>query len=146
MPTPSSPEAQPATQRLPFLSHDDNGYPLWQTWEAQPEPGPDSSGTTCGNGTHLDPGALGAIFDPAIEAWVVRVSDSWVVAVVPMLFNHRITITALDEYPRTYTAGWCYPDAATAYLAALDYRPDDQPPRPGFNEPVGFLKRAGDNS
>jgi hypothetical protein len=79
-------------------------------------------------------------WDPAISAWIMAVTENWIVSVTPMMFNDRVCVTAHDEYPRTYTAGWCYDKGGAAALAAGVWDPETQP------EPVGFKKRAGDQT
>ena len=77
-------------------------------------------------------------WDGHMRGWVIKETEDWYVAVVPMLFNHRIVfgpqVTRTTEYER----GWCYPSAVPAVIAALAWEPDTQ------DEPVGFVKRAGE--
>ncbi len=42
------------------------------------------------------------------DAFIVKVTEHWIVAVTPMLFNDRIVIASPEEYGRFWTAGFCY--------------------------------------
>lgn len=77
-------------------------------------------------------------YDPAIEATVVKVTDTWIVSWAPMLFNDRIYLTHRDQYPRLWTAAWCYDKGGSVVLAASAYDPDTQ------HEPVGYKRVAAD--
>lgn len=70
----------------------------------------------------------------------IKVTEQWVVAVSPMIFNDRITLTARDEWDanRGYTAGWCYDKGPAAAIAGLMWDPDTE------REPAGYKKRACD--
>lgn len=78
------------------------------------------------------------VWDERIGAWVVKRTENWIVAVAPMIFNDRILLTHVDEYPRTWTAAWCYDKGGAAFIAAHVFDPDTS------NEPAGFKKLAGD--
>jgi hypothetical protein len=82
----------------------------------------------------------GFTYDPAIQSYVCTKTDQFIVSVTPMLFNDRVILTSVEEYPRTYTRGWCYDKGAAAWAAALVFDPDTQ------DAPVGFKKVAGDQS
>lgn len=70
---------------------------------------------------------------------VVKVTDDWIVSVTPMIFNDRICLTDRNEWPNTYTAGFCYDKGGAAILAALAWDPDTEP------YPDGFKKIARDS-
>lgn len=78
-------------------------------------------------------------FDEEIQSTVVYISKEWIVSVTPMIFNDRIVLTSLQEYPRSYTAGWCYQKGGAAMLAALMWDPGEE------FEPKGFIKVACDS-
>lgn len=77
-------------------------------------------------------------WDETMQSMVVKVTERFVVSVTPMIFNDRLLLTSRDEYPDTWTAGWCYDKGAAAYLAALAWDPEVE------REPVGFKKLAAD--
>lgn len=77
-------------------------------------------------------------WDDKIQSLVVSETESWIVSVTPMIFNDRVLLTSKDEYPHTWTAGWCYDKGGAALLAAQAWDPETE------NEPVGFKKLAGD--
>lgn len=67
---------------------------------------------------------MNMIVDQAMPFWfqeermfVVKETEDWVICVVPMLFNDRITIANKNEFCRTWTAGWCYEKSFNASLA-----------------------------
>lgn len=78
-------------------------------------------------------------YDPNIEAMVVRRSAEWIVSVAPMIFNNRILLSHVDDYPRLWTAGWCYDKGPVAALAAIAWNPDTD------REPAGYKKLAADS-
>lgn len=69
---------------------------------------------------------------------VVQVTGKWVVSVTPMIFNDRVLLTHVDEWPWTWTAGWCYDKGAAAHLAAAAWDVETE------REPKGYKKVAGD--
>lgn len=78
-------------------------------------------------------------WDNKLGAWVVKRTEHWIVSVTPMLFNDRVCLTSHLEYPRTWTAGWCYDQNGSAFLAALAFDPESE------RQPVGFKKLAADH-
>jgi len=77
-------------------------------------------------------------WDDAMASWVVKESPEWIVSVTPMLYNDRLLFTTRQEYPHSWTAGWCYDKGGAAMLAAIAWDPDTE------RDPVGFKKVAGD--
>ena len=77
-------------------------------------------------------------WDDAIESWIIRVTEHWIVSVTPMIFNDRIVLTHRNEYPWFVTAGWCYDKGGAAHLAAAVWDPETQ------HEPVGYKKVAAE--
>lgn len=69
---------------------------------------------------------------------VVKVVGEWIVSVTPMIFNDRVLLTHVDEWPLTWTAGWCYDKGGVAHLAALAWDVATE------HEPKGYKKVAGD--
>jgi hypothetical protein len=80
-----------------------------------------------------------AEWDPKLRSYVVRRTDEWIVSVTPMIVNDRVILTHVDEYPWSYTAGWCYDKGGAAFLAARVYNPDT------MREPISYKKVAGDS-
>jgi hypothetical protein len=78
-------------------------------------------------------------YDNRICAFNVRISGPWLVSVASMVFNDRILLSNLSEYPRTWTAGWCYDKGGSALHAAMLWDPDVE------REPAGFKKVAADS-
>lgn len=82
----------------------------------------------------------GAVWDEAIEGWVLRRTSEWIVSVsVAYLFNDRLILTRVEQYPRLYAAGWCYPKGGAAFAAGAVFDPERD------WEPVGFLRVAVDD-
>lgn len=77
-------------------------------------------------------------WDERLLAYVVRVTDEWIVSVHSMIVNDRVCLTSVDDYPLSWTAAWCYDKGGAAHLAAVLWDPDVDP------EPVGYKKVAGD--
>lgn len=69
---------------------------------------------------------------------VVKVTDDWIVAVLPQIFNDRIALMSHYEWRHGWTAGYCYDKGAAAGLAAEVWDPETQ------RHPAGFKKCAGD--
>jgi hypothetical protein len=65
-------------------------------------------------------------YDSKICAFNVRVTDRWVVS-------------SQEDYPHTWTAGWCYDKGGSALHAALLWDPDTE------DAPAGFKKLAADS-
>lgn len=78
------------------------------------------------------------VWDAQLKSYIVRRTEEWVVSVTPMIFNDRIVLTHVSEYPYAWTAGWCYDKGGAAFLAAHVYDPDT------MQEPVGYKKLAAD--
>lgn len=74
-------------------------------------------------------------WNPTRCAFMVKETDTHLVEIVPMIFNHRVVLTP-KAHLDTYDAGWCYPSMATALQAVLGWDPATQP------EPTGYVKRA----
>lgn len=70
----------------------------------------------------------------------IKVTEHWVVAVTPMIFNDRVILSARDAWEAAdgYTAGWCYDKGPGAAIAALAWDPEVD------REPAGYKKRACD--
>jgi hypothetical protein len=81
---------------------------------------------------------MDSTYDPATAGCIVKRTDEWVVSVIPMIFNDRITFSYAYEYPRTWTAAWCFDKGGAAALAAAAWDPDTE------HEPVGYKKVAFD--
>lgn len=77
-------------------------------------------------------------FDGDVGGVIVNVTEHWVVAVVPMIFNDRITLSTREEWRIGWTAGYCYDKGGAAALAALAWDPETE------EHPVGWKKIAGD--
>lgn len=77
-------------------------------------------------------------WDEKMQSLVVKEDDEWIVSVSPMMLNDRICLTHRNEYPHSYTAGWCYDQGGSAVLAALVWDHTAEP------EPAGFKKKAFD--
>lgn len=75
-------------------------------------------------------------WDENVKAWLIRKDDKWMVHVRPMIFNDRILLTRVDEYPRSWTSGYCYDRGAAAFLAAMAWDPKTQ------KRPKGYKKIA----
>lgn len=73
-----------------------------------------------------------------IQAIVVKVTENWVIAVVPMIYNDRVTLSAHDGWEHGYTAGFCYDKGGAALLAAAVWDPETE------RNPAGFKKIACD--
>lgn len=77
------------------------------------------------------------------DAFIVKVTEHWIVAVVPHIFNDRIQIATPSEYGVTWTAGWCFPrefhysTLETVGIAGA-WDPETQ------LEPLGYSKKAYD--
>lgn len=69
---------------------------------------------------------------------VIKITEHWIVMVLPMIYNDRVVISNHEEWHRGWTAGWCYDKGGAAALAAELFDPETQ------REPVGFKKLAGD--
>lgn len=78
-------------------------------------------------------------FDEKIQSLVVKETEKWIVSVTPMIFNDRVILTGRDQYPHTYTAGYCYDQGGAAILAAMAWDPETE------HDPVGFKKKACDS-
>ncbi len=78
-------------------------------------------------------------FDEKIQGMVVHKTRNWIVSVHPMIFNDRIILTSHDEYPHSYTAGFCYDKGGAAMLAALIWNPERD------FEPLSYKKVACDS-
>ena len=82
-----------------------------------------------------------------IPAFVAKVTEHWVVAVSPMIFNDRIIISPVEDWTTSVTAGWCYdrveasdPIAATLRTMAIAAEWDPEVDR----EPRAYKKCAFD--
>lgn len=56
-------------------------------------------------------------------------------AVIPMIFNHRVTVRPVGD-DTGYRHAWCYPDMAHAIAAMVMWDPTTEP------TPRGFIKQA----
>lgn len=77
-------------------------------------------------------------WDEKMLSWVVQRTEHWIVSVTPMLFNDRILLTHVAEYPHLWVAGWCYDKGGAAFLAAAVFDPEKG------ESPVGYKKIAQD--
>ena len=78
-------------------------------------------------------------FDEQIESVVYAHHGPWLVSVSSAIFNNRVLLTHRDEYPRRWTAGFCYDKGPAAGLAAAVWNPRTDP------YPVGFKRIAADS-
>ncbi len=51
--------------------------------------------------------------------WVMRESPEWIVSVVPMLVNDRITLVRPEHFETGFTAGFCYDKSPGCYKAMV---------------------------
>lgn len=72
------------------------------------------------------------------QTMVIKVVGEWIVSVTPMIFNDRVLLTHVDEWPLMWTAGWCYDKGGAAHLAAEVWDVEHE------REPVGYKKLAAD--
>lgn len=78
-------------------------------------------------------------WDAEAGGYRVKEGDDWIVHVIPMIFNDRVTFSYRSDYSSScYTAGWCFDKGGAAALAAALWDPDTQ------HEPVGYKKVALD--
>lgn len=82
-------------------------------------------------------------WDELIMGWQIKETEHWLVHVTPMLFNHRILLTSHDEYPLTWTAGWCYDTRVAAVVAAAVFEPETEMDPAGFKRLAADLRRSG---
>lgn len=75
-------------------------------------------------------------WDERLQSDVVRTDGPWIVSVTPMIYNDRIYLTHVSEYPNCAVAGYCYDKGGGAYLAAAIWDPLTE------DRPVGFKKIA----
>lgn len=75
------------------------------------------------------------VWDDVSDAWLIGETDTHLVHVVPMLYNHRVVLTPKRQR-LIYVGGWCYPDLLSATAAARVWDPDTE------ERPVGFIKEA----
>jgi hypothetical protein len=78
-------------------------------------------------------------WDENIESHIVKRVGPWIVSVTPMIFNSRILLTHVSQYPLTWTSGFCYDKGPSAALAAMAWDPLTEP------RPVGFKKVAAED-
>lgn len=81
---------------------------------------------------------LNAAWDPELSAYLVKRDGPWLVHVAPLIFNDRVLLTHVDEYPHTWTAGYCYDKGPAAALAAAVWEPTRQA------RPAGYKKIAAE--
>ena len=73
--------------------------------------------------------------------YVVKVTENWIVGIMPMIYNERIILMDHDTWKNSIRAGWCYPkfgDRMPAIVAAGMWNPEEQ------ERPEGFIKEAFD--
>lgn len=80
-------------------------------------------------------------YDEKMGSLVVRKIGCWIVSVTPMIFNDRVLLTHVDEYPATVSGGWCYDKGGAAMLAALVYNPETEPRPSGYKKEAFFDER-----
>lgn len=78
-------------------------------------------------------------YDENIESVVYGHHGPWLVSVSPQMFNDRILLTRREQYPRQWTAGFCYDKGPAAGLAAALWNPLVE------FYPVGFKRIAADS-
>lgn len=74
--------------------------------------------------------------DPDIDQFghvTVAEFDGWIVKIVSLLANDRITLYPANE-PYMPAYGWCYPKGLAAWIAARAWDPDTE------GEPAGHVK------
>jgi hypothetical protein len=71
------------------------------------------------------------------QCWVAAEVGPYWVDIIPMIYNHRVTLTPKDS-PDGYVVGWCYPSILAAVAAVAAWDPAAEP------EPVGYAKRVGE--
>lgn len=76
-------------------------------------------------------------YDERLQGFNVKISGLWIVSIIPMIFNDRITLTHIEQYPFTATGGWCYDRASAAAIHAAEMWDPLEDSRP-----VGFKKEA----
>lgn len=74
-------------------------------------------------------------WDERVEGWLFDQTDTHYVHIMPMIYNHRVVLTPLDDLCG-YDVGWCYPDLASAVAACVVWRH-----RGWDGEPRLYLKR-----
>lgn len=77
-------------------------------------------------------------WDEEQRMFIVKETENWVVCMVPMIFNERITVASKDEHPFEYSAGFCYDKGQQAILRAALWDPETE------RYPTGFKKIACD--
>lgn len=85
---------------------------------------------------YLTPPAMNARGWFTIRAWTDPQGDSWIIDLVPMLFNWRVVMMRADEECIGYWYAWCYARVSTAVLAVIGWEPEIE------DEPAGWHKRA----
>lgn len=75
-------------------------------------------------------------FDEKMGSYVVKRTGCWIVSVTPKIFNDRVMLTHVDEYPGTCSGGWCYDKGQAAFIAADLWDPIQDP------RPLGYKKEA----
>lgn len=78
-------------------------------------------------------------WNATFQGEVVKVTEHWIVAVVPMIFNDRIVLCDVDDWEIEYVAGFCYDKGPAAPLAAMAWDPEVE------QYPVGYKKIACDS-
>lgn len=80
------------------------------------------------------------VYNAEVGAVPIKVTENWVVAVMPMAFNDRVILCRHWEWTevRGYVAGWCYDKGGAAALAAMAWDPETE------RTPVGWKKQACD--
>ena len=77
-------------------------------------------------------------WNDTIRCVIVTITDHWIVAVTPMIFNDRVILMDRDDWDTSIVAGWCYDKGPAAVVAALAWDPETQ------QEPAGHKKVAYD--
>lgn len=78
-------------------------------------------------------------WDSRLQSWVVKRAGPWIVSVTPMIYNDRVLLTHVDQYPHYWTAGYCYDKGGAALLAAIAWDPLVE------DRPAGFKKVAAED-
>jgi hypothetical protein len=79
------------------------------------------------------------VFYPEQGCTPIKITENWIVGIMPMIFNDRIVLSEIGEWNGgLYTAGWCYDKGPAAVVAAMAWDPESE------REPVGYKKRAYD--
>jgi hypothetical protein len=77
-------------------------------------------------------------WDDAVASWRVGQVGGYLVHITPMIVNHRVVLTPVDDQ-YTYDIGWCYDSLADAVIALAQWQPTSGERPPGFKKEVALL-------